>query len=133
MVLLGPALGLLFRDDGASFWICTAFGLCMLPLPLYAAQWHGLNQLTVDRKRVVVTRGPFGKRLPPLATDSVEAVRVGGTSAYPLLSLVSDQRVLRIRMVPPLAHWAKPLIERQLLAVRKKKLKLAERSEQRQG
>lgn len=125
--LLFPVLGLvLFQDDRGGLWICSAFGFCLLPLALVAARWHGLNQLTLGAKRVIVKRGPFGKQLSPLATDSVEAVRVGGTSVYPLLSLVTDQRVLRILMAPPLARWAKPQIERQLRALYEKKLKLAD-------
>ena len=128
--LVFPPLGLLFREDGLLFfWCFTAVSVCLLLLALNVARWHGVNQLTVDRKRVTVTRGPFGKRLRPFATDSLEAIRIGGTSGYPLLSLVSDERVLRILMPPPIAHWAKQHIERELLAVYTEKLKLEHRGE----
>lgn len=123
--LVLPPLGLLFREDGLTvFWCFTVFSLCLLLLALNVARWHGVNHLTVDRARVTVTQGPFGKRLPPFATDSLEAVRIGGTNGYPLLSLVSDQRVFRILMAPPLARWAKQHIERQLLDLYKERLKV---------
>jgi len=123
LVAIGVWLG---RDDSAGFWISTGFAVCLLPLVLLVTQWHGTNQIVVDRKRVQVTRGPFGKRLVPLATASVEAVRLGGTSAYPLLSLVSDRRVLKVRMAPPLARWAKQHIERQLRALHREPPKAPE-------
>jgi len=74
---------------------------------------------------VVVPRGPFGKRLPPLATNAVEAVRVGGTDEHPLLTLASDERVLRIPMAPELARWAKQHMERHLLATYEEKVNAA--------
>ena len=114
LVLLFPVSGLLLAEDMVMFWILGACGLLVLPALVPAAQWHGTNQIAIDRKSVVVTRGPFWTRLPPLATDSVEAVRVGGTNLHPLLTLVSDQRVLRLPMEPLVARWAKQQIERHL-------------------
>ena len=124
LALLFSALGLiLFPDRGAGFWTLETVGLSSLLLAVGAARWHGLNRLTLDRDQLRVTRGPFARQLPPLATDRIEAVRVGGTSANPLLGLVADERVLRILadervlripMSPPLARWAKRNIERHL-------------------
>lgn len=110
------ALGLQALDE-----LDEPTGYARVPPP----QGASVNQLTVDRKRVKVTRGPLGKRLPVLTTDRIEAIRVGGTSASPLLSLVSERRVLRIPMSQPLARWAKRNIERHLRAVYDKPPKLA--------
>lgn len=116
--VLCPISGRLASEEaGATFWTMTVVGLCLLPLAWVVAHWHGVNRLTVDRRRVTVTRGPFGKRLPALVTDRIEAIRVGGTRVNPLLSFVADQRVLRIPMTPPVAQWAKRHIERHLRAI----------------
>lgn len=116
--LLFPCLGLLFygHEDAGWLWfaLCAVIGSIFLPLIAVASRWHGANRITVSRKSVVVVRGPRGKRLPPLATDSVEAVRIGGTKEEPLLTLVSDEGVLRLPMEPTIARWAKQHIERHL-------------------
>lgn len=123
------ALGLLYGEGGwLWFWLCTGLGSICLPLLVIASKWHGINRLELSRKRVVVTRGPWGTLLPPLVTDSVEAVRIGGTNEDPLLTVVSDQRVLRLPMDPPLARWAKQHIERHLRSMYEKESKrLAQR------
>lgn len=124
VMLLFPGMALLLDpEQSVAFWACSALGLTLLPLLVLAAQWHGINRIAVGRKHVVVTRGPWGSRLPALATDSVEAVRIGGTNEHPLLTLISDRRVLRLPMDPPLARWAKQHIERHLRSTYAKELK----------
>jgi hypothetical protein len=97
--------GLMASDSPAFQAFVSALALPFVLMFPYALRWHGENRIVLDRERLTVYRGPFGTELPAFRTDEIGAIRVNHRTTNSSLTLVSDERLLRILAPPSVARW----------------------------